>query len=126
MLDNDNYDIIVSIRSKIQQEIPTISWLKEQLGDEIIDPEIKMLCNFRHLFLEQLDTFNVDNRLFKIPPYQEGEDPAMMTKLNIHTCWSYHNKIWQYETSPYYVNYLSDEIIQIPIAHTDTVQNQTL
>ncbi len=69
-----------------------------------------MFCNFCHLSLEQLDTFNVDTGLFEIPPYQEGED----------------YKIGKYEMSPYYVNYLSDEIIQLPGVHTDTVQNQTL
>ncbi len=81
ILDNDNYDIITSIRSKIQREIPTLSQLKEQLSDEIFDPEIKMFRNFCHLLLEQLDAFNVYTGLFEIPPYdEEGEDPAMMMK----------------------------------------------
>ncbi len=91
MLDDDNYDIIASIRSEIQQEIPTLSQLKEQLGDEVIDPEIKMLRNFHHLSLEQLDTFNVDTGLFEIPPYdEEGEDPSKMMKRNVQARRSYH------------------------------------
>ncbi len=58
MFDDDNNDIIASIRCQIQQEIPTLSQLKEQLSNEIADPEIQMLRNFRHLSLEQLDTNN--------------------------------------------------------------------
>jgi len=127
MLDDNNYNIIASIRSEIQQEIPTLSQLKEQFSDEVIDPEIKMLRNFRHLSLEQLDAFNVDTGVFEIPPYdEEGEDPAMMTKRNVHARRSYHYKIGQFKTSPFYVNYLSDAIINIPGAHRDTVRNQTL
>ncbi len=81
MLDDDNYNIIASIRSKIQREVPTLSQLKEQLSDEIFDPEIKMFRNICHLSLEQLDAFNVYTGLFEIPPYdEEGEDPAMMMK----------------------------------------------
>ncbi len=86
-----------------------------------------MVRNFRHLSLEQLDTFNVNTGLFEIPPYdKEGEDPLMMTKQNVHVRHSYHYKIRQFKTSPYYVNYLSDDIIDIPSVHTDTVRNQTL
>ncbi len=91
MFDNDNDDIITSIRCKIQQEIPTFSQLKEQLSDEIADPEIKILCNFRHLSLEQFDTFNVNTGLFEIPD-QEGEEPVIKTQRNVHMRWSYHYK----------------------------------
>ena len=125
MFDDDNDDIIDSIRCEIQREIPTLSQLKEHLSDEIADPEIKILSNFRRLSLEQLDTFNVDTGLFEIPD-QEGEEPAMKMQRNVHVRRSYHYKIGQYEMSPYYVNYLIDKIIQIPSAHTDTVCNQTL
>ncbi len=38
---------------------------------------------------------------------------------------AYHYKIGLYETSPYYVNYLSNDIVQIPGANDDTVRNQT-
>jgi hypothetical protein len=77
--------------------------------ERTVDPDIKILCNFCHLSLEQLDTFNIDTGLFKIPD-QEGEEPVMKTQWNIHAHWSYHYKIGQYETLPYYVNYLSDEM----------------
>ena len=101
LLHDDNYDIMASIRSEIQREIPTLSRLKEELRDEVIDPEIKMFRNFRHLSVEQLDTFNFDTGMFDIPPYdKEGEDPAMTTKWNVHAPRSYHYKIGQFETSP--------------------------
>ena len=127
LLHDDNYDIIASIRSEIQREIPTLSRLKEELRDEVIDPEIKMFRNFRHLSVEQLDTFNFDTGMFEIPRYdEEGEDPMTTTQRNVHARRSYHYKIGQFETSPYYVNYLSDDVIDIPGAHKDTVRNQTL
>jgi hypothetical protein len=109
MFDDDNDDIIASIRCEIQREIPTLSQLKEHLSDEIADPEIKILSNFRRLSLEQLDTFNVDTGLFEIPD-QEGEEPAMKMQRNVHVRRSYHYKIGQYKTSWYYVNYLSDKM----------------
>ena len=67
MFDDDDDDIITSIRRDYQREIPTLSQLRQQIRDEIIDPDIKMLRNFRHLSLDQLDSFNADTGLFEIP-----------------------------------------------------------
>ena len=99
MLDDDDSDIIASIRRKYQREIPTLSQLREQLSDEIADPEIKLWRNFRHLSLAQLDMFNADTGLFEIPD-QEGEEPAMKTQQKVHARRTYHYKIGQYKTSP--------------------------
>ena len=77
MLDDDDSDIIASIRREYQREIPTLSQLREQLSDEIADPEIKLWRNFRHLSLAQLDMFNADTGLLEIPD-QGGDEPAMM------------------------------------------------
>ncbi len=83
-----------------------------------------MFRNFRHLSVKQLDTFNFDIGMFEIPPYdEEGEDPAMTTKRNVHVHSLYHYKIGQFQMSPYYVNYLSGDVIDIPGAHKDTVRN---
>ena len=93
------------------------------MSNEIADPEIKLCRNFRHLSLAQLDTFNADTGLFEIPD-QGGDEPAMMKQRKVHARRSYHYKIGQYNTLQYYLNYLSDKMINIPGSHVDTVQNQ--
>ena len=95
------------------------------MSNEIADPEIKLWRNFRHLSLAQLDMFNADTGLLEIPD-QGGDEPVMMKQRKVHARRSYHYKIGQYKTLPYYLNYLSDEMIDIPGAHADTVRNQTL
>ncbi len=71
--------------------------------------------------------------MFEIP--QDGADDIDSThptqqllkkkKRRAHACRSYHYKISQYKTSPYYMNYLSNDIVQIPGTNDDTVRNQT-
>ncbi len=83
MFDDDNDNINTSIRHECQRGIPTLLQLKEQLSDEIADPEIKLLRNFRCLSLAQLDTFNADTGLFEIPD-QEREELVMKPQRKVH------------------------------------------
>ena len=128
MFDDDDDDIITSIRRDYQREIPTLSQLRQQIRDEIIDPDIKMLRNFRHLSLDQLDSFHADTGLFEIPDPGglEGEDPAKFVQRKVHAQRSYHYKIGKFDTAPYYLNYLSNEMIDIPGSQPESIRNQTL
>ena len=97
--------------------------VKESLRMELDNPEISMFRNIRHMTSAQWDTFNAHSGMFEIP--LDDIDPAQpKKKRRAHTRRSYHYKIGRYETSPYYLNYLSDDVVQIPGANDDTVRNQ--
>ena len=76
---DEETNIIDSIRNEIKQEIPTLSQQKEQLRNELTDPEIALYRNFRHLSLSQLDTFNADTGLLEIP--DQAEEPTIRKKV---------------------------------------------
>ncbi|KAL3800597.1 hypothetical protein ACHAW5_001065 [Stephanodiscus triporus] len=87
------------------------------------DPEISMFRDIRHMTSAQWDTFNAHSGMFEIP--LDDIDPAQPRKQRrVRARRSYHYKIGRYETSPYYLNYLSDDVVQIPGANDDTVRNQ--
>jgi hypothetical protein len=65
--------------------------------------------------------------MFEIPDDDTEEGPAQQRKKKrkIHARRAYHYKIGQYESSPYYSNFLSDAIVRVPGANDGTVRSQT-
>ena len=128
MIDDED-DIVVSIREELARELPTLAQVKESLRKELDDPEISMFRNIRNITSAQWDTFNAHSGMFEIPLALDDEiDPAQglsKKKRKAHARRSYHYKIGRYETSPYYIHYLSDDTVHIPGANNDTVRNQT-
>ena len=125
MIDDED-NVVLSIREELAREIPTLSQVKESLRKELDDPEISLYRNIRHMTLAQWDTFNMRSGMFEIPLEDIGrpQAPVSKKKRKVHARRSYHYKIGQYETSPYYKNFLSDEIVRIPGANDNTVRNQ--
>ena len=122
MIDNED-DIVLSIQEELAREIPTLAQFKESLRMELDDPEISMFRDIRHMTSAQWDNFNAHSGMFEIP--LDDIDLAQPRKQRrVRARWSYHYKIGRYETSPYYLNYLSDDVVQIPGANDDTVRNQ--
>ena len=122
---DDKDDIVLSIQEDLARELPTLAQVKESLRTELDDPEISMFRNIRHMTSAQWDTFNAHSGMFENPI--DVIDPAQQLskkKRRAHARRSYHYKIGRYETSPYYLNYLSNDIVQIPGAIDDTVRNQ--
>ena len=127
MIDEED-DIVLSIQDELAREIPTLTQFKESLRKELNDPEISKFRNIRHMTSVQWDTFNAQSGTFETPSLDEDIDqaPSPSTKKRIAPRRrSYHYKIGRYETSPYYLNYLSDDVVQIPGANDDTIRNQT-
>jgi hypothetical protein len=132
MIDNED-NIVLSIQEELARELPTVAQVKESLRKELEDPEITAFRNLRHMTAAQWDTFNPHSGMFEIP--LDGADDIDSThptqqllkkkKRRAHARRSYHYKISQYKTSPYYMNYLSNDIVQIPGTNDDTVRNQT-
>ena len=128
MIDDED-NIVVSIQEELARELPTLAQVKESLRKELEDPEISMFRNIRNVTSAQWDTFNAHSGMFEIPLALDDEiDPAQglsKKKRKAHARRSYHYKIGRYETSPYYIHYLSDDTVHIPGANDDTVRNQT-
>ena len=129
MIDDED-NILLSLQEELARDIPTVAQVLESLRKELDDPEISAFRNLRHMTAEQWDTFNPHTGMFEIPQ-QDGADDIDPTqqllkkkKRRAHARRSYHYKISQYKTSPYYMNYLSSDIVQIPGANDDTVRNQ--
>jgi hypothetical protein len=107
--------------------VPTLSQLREELEKELVDPEISLFRNIRHLSAAEWDSFDARSGMFEIPddidkcPAQAREKK----KRKIHVRRAYHYKIGQYESSPYYTKFLSDAMVRVPGANDDTVRNQT-
>ena len=122
MIDDED-DIVLSIQEELAREIPTLAQFKESLRMELDDPEISMFRDIRHMTSAQWDTFNAHSGMFEVP--LDDIDLAQPRKQRrARARRSYHYKIGRYETSPYYLNYLSDDVVQIPGANDDTVRNQ--
>lgn len=127
MIDDED-NIVLSIQEELVRELPTLAQVKESLRKELDDPEISMFRNIRHMTAAQWDTFNTHSGMFKIL-LDKADDIDLAQQLSkkkrrAHARRSYHYKIGRYETSPNYMNYLSNDIVQIPGANDDTVRNQ--
>jgi hypothetical protein len=100
--------------------------MQDDLKKELEDPEISLLCNIMHLLVAELECLDVHSGVFKIPGgTMEQEHLLSKKKRKIHAHRSYHYKIGKYESSPYYIIFLSDEIVRVPGANDDSVRNQT-
>ena len=120
---DDEDNIVLSIQEELARELPTLSQLNESLRKELDDPEIALFRNIRQLSLSEWDNFNTHSGMFEIqrPP------PAAQKKKKqrkVHARRTYHYKIGQYQTAPFFMNYLSDDIVKIPGANDDTVRIQ--
>ena len=119
-------NIFTSIREELAREVPTLMQMQDDLKKELEDPEISLLRNIRHLSVAELECLDVHSGIFKIPGgTMEGEHLLSKKKRKIHARRSYHYKIGKYESSPYYINFLSDAIVLVPGANDDSVRNQT-
>jgi hypothetical protein len=119
-------NIFTSIREEVAREVPTLRQMQDDLKKELEDPEISLLRNIRHLSVAELECLDVHSGVFEIPGgTMEGEHLLSQKKRKIHARRSYHYKIGKYESSPYYINFLSDEIVLVPGANDDSVRNQT-
>ena len=124
----DDDDIFSSIQEEITRDFPTLAQMQEEIRVELEDPEIALFRNIRHLSLEEWDGFNPATGSFEIPKDREEEgtaQPPSKKKRKIHARRAYHYKIGRYQSSPFYINYLSHDIVQVPGANDDTVRNQT-
>ena len=119
-------DIFSSIQEELAGDFPTLARMQEEIRKDLEDPEIAMLCNIRHLSLEEWESFNPSAGMFEVPAdcEAEGEEPPVKQR-KVHARRSYHYKIGQFQSAPLYTNFLSDEIVRIPGANDDTVRNQT-
>jgi hypothetical protein len=108
MIDDED-NIVLSIQEELARELPTLAQVKESLRKELDDPEISMLMfrNIRHMTAAQWDTFNAHSGMFEILQDEADDiDPAQQLskkKPRAHARRSYHYKIGQYETYPYYM-----------------------
>ena len=127
ILFSDESDIVASIREELAREVPTLLQLQEELKKELEDPEISLFRNIRHLSAAEWDSFDASSGMFVIPDDDTEEGPAQQRKKKrkIHARRAYHYKIGQYESSPYYSNFLSDAIVRVPGANDGTVCSQT-
>ena len=125
MFDNED-NVVRSIRGRLARELPTLSHFKESFRKELDDPEILQFRNVCRMTLAQLEAFNLCSGMFKIPLKDIHPPLSRLSKKKqkVHVYCFYHYKIGQYQMSPYYINFLSSDMVKIPGANDDTVRNQ--
>ena len=91
-------------------------------------PEIALFRNIRTLSIDQWDSFNIETAEFEGKGEGEGnieEDAPPKKKRKIHSPRAYHYTIGDYESSTYYVKFLSNQIVRVPFHSDCTVREQT-
>ena len=110
----------------MREECPEINF-RNQLMRKVC-PEIDFFRNIRFLSIDQWESFNTSmGELENGVDIDDSNDAQgkKKKKRKIHSPHSYHYIIGDYESSTYYVKFLSDRRVRVPFQNDCTVRELT-